>query len=163
MRFLKSAIAAATLLAGAAPLAAHDVKAGGLQIVHPFVRATPKGTAVTAGYVKITNTGKDADKLIGASMAGAEKAELHTTLMEDGIAKMRPLAGGLAIGPGETVELKTSGAHIMFTGLTKSLSEDTYIDGTLVFEKAGTVAIEYAVVPLAGDAKAGSEHEHHHH
>ena len=161
MRYAAVAVFIATLIAGA--VEAHEVTVKGLQIVHPYVRATPKGMAVTAGYVKITNTGKDADKLIGASMAGAGKAELHTTLMEDGIAKMRPLAGGLAIGPGETVELKTSGAHIMFTGLTKSLSEDTYIDGTLVFEKAGTVAIEYAVVPLAGDAKAGSEHEHHHH
>ena len=157
------ALVAAIVLASVGPLAAHDVTVKGLQIMHPYVRATPKGMAVTAGYVKITNTGKEADKLIGASMAGAETAELHTTIMEDGIAKMRPLKDGLAIGPGETIELKTSGAHIMFTGLTKSLSEDTYVDGTLVFEKAGTVQMEYAVAPLAGETKAGSEHEHHHH
>ena len=144
---------------------AHDIIAKDLAITHPWVRATPKGSTLTAGYVKIQNTGKEADKLIGASMTGAGKGELHTTIVEDGIAKMRPLADGVVIGPGETIEFKPSGSHIMFTGLSTALTAETYIPGTLVFEKAGKVVVEYAVGGVGEGAAAGGtdEHEHHHH
>ena len=144
---------------------AHEVIAKDLAISHPWVRATPRGSTLTAGYVKIKNTGKEAEKLIGASMTGAEKGELHTTIVEDGIAKMRPLADGVVIGPGETIELKPAGSHIMFTGLDQSLTEDTYVPGTLVFEKAGKVVLEYAVGGMGVGAASGGkdEHEHHHH
>lgn len=164
-----STIAALTLLtcigmgAGAGIAQAHEVIAKDLAISHPWVRATPKGTTLTAGYVKIKNTGKEAEKLIGASMTGAEKGELHTTIVADGIAKMRPLADGVVIGPGETVELKPAGSHIMFTGLGKSLTEDTYVPGTLVFEKAGKVVLEYAVGGMGEGAASGGKDEHEHH
>ena len=144
---------------------AHDIIAKDLAITHPCVRATPKGSTLTAGYVKIQNTGKEADKLIGASMTGAEKGELHTTIVEDGIAKMRPLADGVVIGPGETIEFKPSASHIMFTGLSTALTAETYMPGTLVFEKAGKVVVEFAVGGMGEGAAAGGkdEHEHHHH
>lgn len=160
MKLPRAQFVALIFLALFGPATAHEVTANGFKISHPWVRALPKGMTVTAGYAKITNTGKEPDKLLGASMEGAEKTELHTTIMEGDVAKMRPLAEGLMIGPGETVELKTSGAHIMFLGVTKPLVEDSYIAGTLVFEKAGKVDIEFAVTAIAG-ADAG--HEHHHH
>lgn len=160
MKLPRSLFVALAYLALFNPVAAHEVTAKGFKISHPWVRAMPKGMSVTAGYAKITNTGKEADKLLGASMEGVEKAELHTTIMEGDVAKMRPLAEGLVIGPGETVELKTSGAHIMFMGVAKPLVEDSYMPGSLVFEKAGKVDIEFAVAPVAG-TDAG--HEHHQH
>ena len=57
--------------------------------------------------------------------------------MEDGIAKMRPVKGGLEIKPGETVELKPGSFHVMFVGLKKPLSAGDQFKATLVFEKAG--------------------------
>ena len=161
MKIPRSLFVALAYLALFTPVSAHEVTAKGFKISHPWVRALPKGMTVTAGYAKITNTGKEADKLLSASMVGAEKAELHTTIMEGDVAKMRPLAEGLVIGPGETVELKTAGAHIMFLGVSKPLVEDSYMTGTLVFEKAGKIDIEFAVAAAAEGAAAG--HEHHHH
>ncbi len=63
-------------------------------IDHPWIRATPKGSAVTAGYLTVSNHGKAADRLIGASLQGAGSAELHETTIENGIARMRPLRDG---------------------------------------------------------------------
>ena len=165
MRFKWIATLSLFWCCGASIASAHDIIAKDLAITHPWVRATPKGSTLTAGYVKIQNTGKDADKLIGASMTGAGKGELHTTIVENGIAKMRPLADGVVIGPGETIEFKPSGSHIMFTGLSTALTAETYIPGTLVFEKAGKVVVEYAVGGVGEGAAAGGtdEHEHHHH
>ena len=36
--------------------------------------------------------------------------------MDNGVMKMRPVAGGLEIKPGQTVKLKPGGYHIMFVG-----------------------------------------------
>ncbi len=62
---------------------------------------------------------------------------------------MRPLPDGVAIKPGETVELKPEGAHIMFLNLKTSLDADQYVDGSLTFEKAGKIDVEFYVEPAA--------------
>ena len=117
-----------------------------LKIAHPWVRATPKGQSIGAGYVKIVNTGKEADRLIGASIDGAAMAELHETIVDDaGVAQMRMRPEGFEIAPGATLELKPLGPHIMFMGLAKPFERDLTVDGTLVFEKAGAVAVEFFV------------------
>ena len=138
---------------------AHEVKAKGLQMEHPWIRAAGKGVAVTAGYVEITNTGKTADRLVGATLKGAAKGEIHETAIEDGVARMRPVTAGIEIGAGQTVALKPNGLHLMFTGLTTTMDEDSYVDGTLLFEKGGTVEVEFFV---EAPAKPKSQHEHAH-
>ena len=82
---------------------AGDYKAGSLDISDPWSRATPKGSSVAAGYMKIKNNGSTPDRLIGGSSDVAYKFEVHEMMMEDGVAKMRPVKGGLEIKPGETV------------------------------------------------------------
>jgi copper(I)-binding protein len=130
---------------------ARDFKAGGLDITDPWSRATPKGASVAGGYMKIKNDGSTPDRLIGGSSDVASKFEVHEMKMENGIAKMRPLEGGLEIKPGETVELKPGSFHVMFTGLKKPLTAGDHIVGTLVFEKAGTVNVQYDVLAIGAE------------
>jgi copper(I)-binding protein len=134
-----------------AAASAGDYKAGSLDISNPWSRATPKGSSVAAGYVKITNSGSVPDRLIGGSSDVASKFEVHEMRMENGVAKMRPVTGGLEIKPGETVELKPGSFHIMFVGLKKPLSAADHFKGTLVFEKAGTVNVDYDVRAMGSD------------
>jgi len=68
--------------------------------------------------------------------------------MDNGVAKMRPLSDGLEIKPGEAVELKPGSFHVMFVGLKKPLASGDHIKGTLVFEKAGTISVEYDVLQM---------------
>lgn len=68
--------------------------------------------------------------------------------MENGVAKMRPVEGGLEIKPGETVQLKPGSFHVMLMGLKQPLEKGQKIKGTLQFEKAGKVEIEYTVEAL---------------
>jgi periplasmic copper chaperone A len=75
--------------------------------------------------------------------------------MEGGIAKMRPVKGGLEIKPGETVELKPGSLHVMFVGLKKPLSAGDQVKATLVFEKAGSVNVDYDVRAM-GSQPAGA-------
>jgi copper(I)-binding protein len=131
---------------------ARDYKAGPLNIVEPWSRATPKGANVAAGYMKITNTGTVPDRLVGGSSDAASTVEVHEMTMENGVAKMRPVKGGLEIKPGETVELKPGSFHVMFIGLKKPLSMGDHLSGTLIFEHAGTLNLDYEVRSMGAGA-----------
>ena len=154
--FLISAILA--LVMGAAQ--AHDYKVGSLEIGHPWTRATPKGSAVAGAYMTISNKGAAPDRLVRGSVAVADRFEVHSMVMEQGVAKMRPVEGGLEIKPGETVELKPGSFHIMLTGLKQPLEKGQKVKGTLEFEKAGKLEIEYAVEALGVSAPAPGGHGH---
>ena len=109
----------------------------------------------------ITNNGSAPDRLVGGTAAVAERFEVHATMMEQGVARMRPIAGGLVIEPGETVELKPGSTHAMLMGLKQPLQKGQNVKGTLKFEKAGSVEIEYAVEALgATSPAAGAAHRH---
>ena len=141
---------AALLAFAAASADARDYRVGSLDIVGPWSRATPKGAAIGAGYMKITNGGTTADRLMGGSSDVAAKVELHSMTMDKGVMKMRPVEGGLEINPGETVELKPGSLHLMFVGLKKPLAMGDHVKATLAFEKAGTVAVEFDVAAMGG-------------
>jgi copper(I)-binding protein len=79
----------------------------------------------------------------------------------DGIAKVGQLRDGIPIAAGQTVELKPGDIHIMFTGLTSPLDEDTYVDGTLTFQKAGKIAVEFFVEPIDATAASRDRHDQH--
>ncbi len=150
LRLLKLTIATAALLTAIhiGPSRADDVKAGTLEIKGVWARATPKGAKVGGGYFSITNHGKTADRLVGGSSEVAGKFEIHSMKMENGIMRMRPVKGGLEIKPGETLVLKPGGYHVMFMDLQKPLTKGAEFKGTLVFEKAGPLAVQYKVEAL---------------
>ncbi|MEO1206745.1 MAG: copper chaperone PCu(A)C [Pseudomonadota bacterium] len=151
---------AITIQAGQA--IAHEYKAGGLKIDHPWTRTTPPGVKVGAGYLTIENTGATGDKLIGGTFETASKVELHTTEVTDGIARMRELTGGVEIAPGATLTFEPGGNHLMFMGLKGALKDGEKISGSLTFEKAGVVPVEFAVEPLKTKA-GGAEMDHSKH
>lgn len=136
-------------------------KVGPLVIEAPWTRATPGGARVGGGYLKITNTGAETDRLIGGSLPVAASVEVHEMSMTDGVMKMRKLDRGLEIKPGQSVELKPGGYHIMFMGLREGLKPGQPIKGTLQFEKAGVVEVEYRVAPIgAPSGDAAKKHQH---
>ena len=98
--------------------------------------------------MKITNNGTTADRLISGSSEIAGSFQVHEMTMEKGVAKMRPVKDGLEIKPGQTVELKPGAIHIMFVDLKMPLNKGDHIKATLVFEKAGTVEVEYDVLAI---------------
>jgi copper(I)-binding protein len=147
----------ATLLLLAGSASASDYKVGALEVAQPWSRATPKGAKVASGYVKIRNTGTAPDRLVSATFAQSAGTEIHEMSTEGGVMKMRALKGGLEIKPGTTMELKPGSYHLMFTGLTRELARGDRIKGTLVFEKAGPLEVEYAVEAI-GATPAGHGH-----
>lgn len=152
------ALVAALTAALLSPAMAADYTVGSLKISQPWSRATPKGAAVGGGYMTITNTGTTPDRLIGGVTGISSSFEVHEMSMDGGVMKMRMLANGLEIKPGETVTLKPGGYHVMFMGLKDQLKQGDTFKGTLQFEKAGKVEVEYKVEAIAATGGGQSGH-----
>lgn len=136
---------------------------GSLTIERPWTRATPRSAPVAGGYVKITNKGASPDRLLGGAFAHAGKVEVHEMSDEGGMMRMRQLASGLEIAPGQSVELRPGGYHLMFMELKQGIVAGEKIKGALVFEKAGRIDVEFDAAPLGASSPAGGEgHSGHH-
>jgi copper(I)-binding protein len=152
-------LACAVALSSAARAA--DYKVGAIEIDHPWSRAVPKGTSVAAGYLTIRNTGSEPDRLVSGSTPVAGKFEVHEMSMDNGVMRMRPVAGGVEIKPGQTVELKPQSIHIMMTGLKQPIEKGKSFKGALVFERAGAVEIDFSVEAIGAMAPAAASHDMH--
>ena len=158
MRLLITAAIAFCMSANAM---ANDYKAGSIEISTPWSRATPKGAQTAIGYMTIKNNGTTPDRLTGGSIDVADHFQLHSMTMENGVAKMRELSD-IEIKPGQTIEFKPGGSHVMFVNLKHPLSKGEHISGTLVFERAGKVNVEYSVERI-GAQNGPQETDHMHH
>jgi len=148
-------IAALCAALATSPTLAHDYTVGSLKIGHPWARATPKGASIGGGYMKITNTGTASDRLIGGSTDISRSFEVHEMTMDSGVMRMRPVAGGLEIKPGQTVTLDPSGYHVMFVGLKDQLKQGDRFKATLQFAQAGKVDVDFIIEGLG--AKTGDD------
>ena len=148
------------IIAGPTAAAPTAFTVGSLVVEAPWSRATPGAAKVAAGYMRIVNRGTEPDRLIGGSAAVAGRVEVHESSNVGGVARMREVEGGVPIAPGETVDLKPGGLHAMLVDLRAPLKEGDLVKGTLIFEKAGTLAIEYRVSGV-GAQTAGTGHDHH--
>ena len=140
-----SIVVAALAAALTLPAHAEDVATGSVKISAPWARATPKGSRVGAGYMTITNNGSAPDRLIGGASEVASDFEIHEMRMDNGVMRMRQITKGLEIKPGQSVELKPGGNHVMFLGLKKPLAQGEHVKASLAFEKAGKVDVDFTV------------------
>jgi periplasmic copper chaperone A len=156
-RSLLRAAAAAALLS-APPAVAHDYRAGDIAIGHPWTRAIGAATPTAAGYMSLRNGGAAPDRLIGASSPRARSVEIHEMTMTDGVMRMRPLAGGIAIPPGGTAWLRPGGTHLMLIGPAGPFAQGENVPVTLRFEQAGEVTVDLEVAPAG--ARDAATHGH---
>lgn len=155
MRFFSQLILAAILAAMATIASAHDYTRGSLKIGHPWSRATPHGAQVAGGYLVIENKGAAADRLVSITSEIAGRVEIHEMAVQNGVMKMRPLARSLEIKPGATAKLEPGGFHVMFMNLKRPLREGEKFKGTLVFEKAGRLEVEFNVEAMGASRGHG--------
>lgn len=146
-------LASALSLTAASALAA-DAASRWLSVAEPWSRPAAQG-ASAVGYLSVTNTGPSADVLMAVETPAAASASMHRTTMNGTVMSMREIKGGLAIPPGKTIAFAPGGDHIMLVGLKKKTVVGDRLPATLVFQKAGRVAIELSV-------RASAPAAHHH-
>jgi periplasmic copper chaperone A len=158
-RLSGSALLVVTILC-ATHASAQQVKAGDLVLDHAWARATPAGAKVGGGYLTIENKGTAPDTLIGGSSRAAGKVEVHETAMNNGVATMRPVKGGLSIPPGQSVTLAPGGYHLMMTELKGPLKKGDKLVVTLMFEKAGEVKATFDVQGVGATSSSSGQMDH---
>lgn len=150
-RIVLAAVCTTAALSGTA--LAGEVTVGGLKIDQPYARATVPGAPVAGGYMTITNTGTQPDRLVGGSAPFAGKVEIHEMKMQGDVMKMRKVAGGLEIPAKGSVTMKPGGYHVMFMKLKEQLKDGEKRTATLVFERAGKVNLSFAVKRMGRNMK----------
>ena len=115
-----------------------------LTVTGGWVRLTPPVAENTAGYFKLTNDTKEALTLIGAETQVAKKAELHDMVNDNGAMSMQHIPE-LTIKPGETVEFRPGGKHMMFMGLKQPLKENQMVSAALVYKSGAKQLLELTV------------------
>lgn len=94
------------------PLVASDI----------VIYAALPGKSMSAGYLSLTNNTNERVSLTNVSSPEFGSVEIHETLLEDGVAKMRRISE-LSIPARTTVTLERGGKHLMLMRPTSAASE----------------------------------------
>ena len=125
-----------------------------------WMRATPPGAKIAAGYMTIRNGSAAPDRLVAITSPAAERIETHTTVKDGDVSRMREVKG-YAIPAKGRFELRPGGAHLMFVNIKAPFEAGQSVDAVLKFEKAGEVKARFEVRPL-GASSTMHEHGHAH-
>lgn len=136
---------AAPVLAQTTPPVPAPSSAAPIAVEHAWARATSSAAKTGAVYFTVVDSGTEADRLVAAAAPTvAEKAQLHVTIEDHGVMKMRPLAA-LDVKPGEPAMLAPGAQHLMLIGLKAPLKVGDTFPVTLTFEKAGAIEVTVMV------------------
>ncbi len=130
-------------------LAASD----GIMVHEAWARASAGAATTGAAYLTLMG-GDQPDRLVSVSTPAADKAELHETIADKGVMKMRPVQG-VPIPGGAMVTFSPGGYHVMLMGLKKPLVAGQSFPLTLTFEHAAPMTVDVQVRPLGASGGAG--------
>ena len=123
-----------------------------LQVSGAWLRATPPGSTVAAGYFTLHNAGQRDLKIVGVETKLAKSAEIHQSFTRNGNEEMRPVEGGLAVKAGQSARLAPGGYHVMLMGLDHPLVAGGTGTVTLVLDDGTRLEV---TAPIRSEAPPG--------
>ena len=135
-------------------------KIEGILIEQAWARLSPGGAKTGAVYLTIHNTSLTDDLLLAVDSAAAQSTAVQQSVVEDDIAKMKPMPFGVEIKSDKEVVLKPGAIHIMLTGLSGALQPGDQLPVTMVFREAGSLDLDVPVLPLGAKDPAVSHGGH---
>lgn len=157
---MKSLFCAVMILAlGALPAIAKEFQTGNLVIADPWAPPAIGQQRIGAVYFSIRNQGLTPERLQAVELPDGGRAMLHSSAMQDGIMRMRPL-DAVEIPAGGEVALLPGAMHVMLTDLPGPLRKDANLRLVLRFERAGPVEVRATVRPRPVDAAPPSHPGH---
>lgn len=127
--------------------------ASDISLEHVWARASAGNATTGAAYLTVTDNGRP-DRLVGANTPIAAMTELHETINDNGVMKMRPVPA-IALEPGKPVTFMPGGYHVMLMGLQQPLKAGDSFPLTLMFEHAQPITVTVNVEAVGG---AGMDH-----
>jgi len=127
-----------------------------LEIGSPWIREAPPGARVLAGYMTFFNHSATPITLVNVTSPDFESAEIHRTVIEDGVARMLPVAR-LAIPANGRIALEPGGRHLMLFNPARPLHAGD--STTLIIHLADGAEISLSVPVMPQDGI--QNHPHH--
>lgn len=133
----------------------HDHSGEGIEISNAIIHPPLPGQTTGVAFLRLDNHG-EGDRLLSVTSVASDRVELHTTMTEDDIMRMRRV-DGIDVPHGKAVELKSGGDHIMMFNAAMALGDEVVL--TLDFETADDLTVVAPVI-ARGDSGHGSHSGH---
>lgn len=124
---------------------------GNIVVEQAWARLGSSASKTCAVYLTIHNKSNTDDFLLAVSSTASLTTAIHETQVQDGIARMEPLPGGLNMTSHEEVVMRPGGIHIMLSGLSRAVKPGSMLPVTMVFRDAGTLDFEVTVLALGAE------------
>jgi len=147
----------ALLLCGCAAPAA-IARAQPVTVNDAWVRAPAPGQKFAAAYMELVSRGNMT--LIAVASPVAAAVELHSTTVEEGVMKMRPV-GRIELPAGKAVKLAPGGLHVMLIDLKQPLKPGDRVALSLTVQRADSGSRTVFTVQ-AEVRSTGAEKPHRH-
>jgi hypothetical protein len=110
----------------------------------PAMGAMPMSGGTGAVYLTLRNGGAEPETLVGAASDAAETVELHETIQDGTVMRMRPVAQ-LVIPAGTVLAMTPGGLHLMLINLKRALRPGEQVAVTLTFAHAAPLTVQVPV------------------
>ena len=122
---------------------------GEVTVKDAWVRGTVAAQTTTGAFMTITSS--EEAKLVGARSSIAKTAEIHQSMLMDGVNHMHA-ADAVALPAGKSIELTPGGYHVMLMGLAKPVADGEKVPIELTVEdkrgKRSKIEVQAEVRPL---------------
>jgi copper(I)-binding protein len=125
------------------PIAAVTAEAG-ISVRDAWVRETPPGVDMMAGYMVLQNNTSRSQVLVAASSSGFETVMIHRTIVKDGLAGMVH-ASQTELAPNASLIFAPGGYHLMLMNPKRTLRAGDRVDITLKFRGGLVLPVAYEV------------------
>jgi hypothetical protein len=130
-------ILALTLIAAASEQA-------GVSVRDAWVRESPPGVAMMAGYMELRNNTSRPQLLVAASSSGFETVMIHRTIVKDGMAGMEH-APQIELTPNASLIFAPGGYHLMLMNPKQTLRAGDRVDIYLEFRGGLVLPVAFEV------------------
>jgi periplasmic copper chaperone A len=128
-----------------------------LTVEEPWIREAPPTASVMAGYMTLLNAGDTPVTVTAISSPDFKAAEIHRTVVEDGVARMLPVSQ-LVIPANSPVKLEPGGLHLMLFEPQRPLPAGE--TATLIIHDSNDSKVTATATVIR---KTGEDHSHHQH
>jgi hypothetical protein len=154
---IRPAVALLLLAALPAPALAQP-KPAAPHVQDSWVRLPAVAGRPAAGYFTLHGT-RQPDALIGASSPRAERVEIHSMTMTDGVMRMRK-ESSIPVPAGSEVRFAPGGNHLMLFGLADGIRPGQAIPVTLSFQSGTTATVQAEARSPAAPTPKAAGHGH---
>ena len=125
-------------------LVAAASEAAGVSVRDAWVRETPPGMTMMAGYMELRNNTSQPQVLVAASSSDFETVMIHRTIVKNGMASMGH-ASQIELTPNASFIFTPGGYHLMLMSPKRTLRAGDRVDINLEFRSGLRLLVSFEV------------------